>query len=76
MEKNHFALKKLLEAVEKVTDEVALPQVRELLKKPNQRTLDRLSMLAGFQDWDSFQQALHGGSVTQGGSVKQGDLKN
>ena len=49
MEKKHLALRKLLEAVEK-----------ELLRKPNQKTLDRLSMLAGFQDWDSFQQALHG----------------
>lgn len=49
MEKTRFALKKLLEAVEK-----------ELLHKPNQKTLDRLSMLAGFQDWDSFQEALHG----------------
>ena len=49
MEKKHFALKKLLEAVEK-----------ELLKKPNRKTLDRLSLLAGFQDWDSFQEALHG----------------
>ena len=49
MEKKHFALKNLLEAVEK-----------ELLKKPNRKTLDRLSLLAGFQDWDSFQDALHG----------------
>ena len=32
----------------------------ELLKKPNRKTLDRLSLLAGFQDWDSFQEALHG----------------
>jgi len=49
MEKKRFALKKLLEAVEK-----------ELLHKPNAKTLDRLSMLAGFQDWESFQEALHG----------------
>ncbi len=49
MEKKHHALKKLMEAVE-----------RELLKKPNPKTLDRLSMLAGFQDWKSFQEALHG----------------
>lgn len=33
---------------------------KELLHKPNAKTLDRLSMLAGFQDWDSFQEALHG----------------
>jgi len=49
MDKKHFALKKLLEAVEK-----------ELLHKPNKKTLDRLSMLAGFQNWDTFQEALHG----------------
>ena len=49
MEKKRFALKKLLEAVE-----------RELLHKPDRKTLDRLSLLAGFQDWDSFQNALHG----------------
>ena len=49
MEKKRHALRKLLEAVEK-----------EILKKPNRKTLDRLSLLAGFQDWDSFQEALHG----------------
>ncbi len=49
MEKKRLALRKLLEAVEK-----------ELLKRPNRKTLDRLSLLAGFQDWDSFQEALHG----------------
>ena len=51
MEKKRHALRKLLEAVE-----------HELLKKPNRKTLDRLSLLAGFQDWDSFQDALHGES--------------
>jgi hypothetical protein len=45
----HLALKKLMEAVEK-----------ELLHKPNRKTLDRLSLLVGFQDWESFQDALHG----------------
>lgn len=49
MEKKRQALRKLMEAVE-----------HELLKKPNRKTLDRLSLLAGFQDWDSFQDALHG----------------
>ena len=60
MEKKLFALKKLLSAVEKVTDEVALPQLKELLHKPDRKTLDRLSLLVGFQNWDSFQDALHG----------------
>ena len=49
MEKKRHALRKLLEAVE-----------HELLKKPNRKTLDRLSLLAGFQDWSSFQDALYG----------------
>ena len=49
MEKKRIALRKLLEAVEK-----------ELLQKPNRKILDRLSLLAGFQDWDSFQETLHG----------------
>ena len=49
LEKKRHALRKLLEAVE-----------HELLKKPNRKTLDRLSLLAGFQDWESFQEALHG----------------
>ena len=49
MEKKRLALKKLLTAVE-----------HELIKKPDRKTLDRLSLLVGFQDWESFQSALHG----------------
>ena len=49
MENKRIALRKLMEAVEK-----------ELLRKPNHKTLDRLSLLVGFQDWNSFQDALHG----------------
>ena len=49
MEKKRHALRKLLEAVEK-----------ELLHKPDRKMLDRLSLLAGFQDWESFQETLHG----------------
>ncbi len=49
MEKKRIALRKLLEAVEK-----------EIIRKPDKKTLDRLSLLVGFQDWDSFQDALHG----------------
>ena len=44
-----IALRKLMEAVEK-----------ELLHKPDKKTLDRLSLLAGFQSWEDFQNALHG----------------
>ena len=46
MEKKRVALRKLLEAVEK-----------EILRKPDKKVLDRLSLLAGFQDWKSFQDA-------------------
>ena len=49
MEKKRVALRKLMEAVEK-----------EIVRKPDRKTLDRLSLLVGFQDWDSFQDALHG----------------
>ena len=49
MEKKRLALKKLMTAVEK-----------ELLHIPDRKTLDRLSLLVGFQNWDSFQDALHG----------------
>ena len=49
MEKKRIALKKLLEAVEK-----------EIIRKPDRKTLDHLSLLVGYQDWDSFQHALHG----------------
>ena len=49
MEKKRLALKKLLEAVEK-----------EILRKPDKKALDRLSLFVGFQDWESFQDALHG----------------
>ena len=49
MEKKRHALRKLLEVLEK-----------ELLKKPNRKTLDRLSLLAGFQDWESFKETLQG----------------
>ena len=61
MEKKRHALRKLLEAVEK-----------ELLQKPNRKTLDRLSLLAGFQDWESFQETLHGdlgGETIYGGHL-------
>lgn len=54
MEKKQHALRKLLEAVE-----------HELLRKPNAKTLDRLSLLVGFQDWETFQETLNG--ETSGG---------
>ncbi len=68
MEKKRHALRKLLEAVE-----------HELLKKPNRKTLDRLSLLAGFQDWDSFQETLHGdlgGETVYGGHHRNEENKD
>ena len=61
MEKKRKALRKLLEAVEK-----------EILRKPDRKTLDHLSLLAGFQDWDSFQDALSGesGETVYGGHAE------
>ena len=29
-------------------------------QKPSRETLDRISLLVGFQDWESFKEALHG----------------
>ena len=49
MKKKRKDLRKLQEAIEK-----------EILKKPDRKTLDHLSLLVGFQDWESFQNALHG----------------
>jgi hypothetical protein len=47
-------LKTLLAAVEK-----------ELLKKPNRKTLDTLALLAGFQSWESFQKNFNGNTADQ-----------
>ena len=68
MEKKHWELRKLLEAVErelswKPLKPIALKKVKTYLagrEKPSRETLDRISLFVGFQDWDSFQKALHG----------------
>ncbi len=60
MEKRR-ALRKLLEAVE-----------HELLRKPDRHTLDRLSLLAGFQDWETFQRAIHGDADATANYGKEG----
>ena len=68
MEKKRWELKKLLEAVErelswKPLKPLALSKVRNYLRgieKPKKSTLDKISLFVGFQDWDSFQEALHG----------------
>lgn len=35
------------------------------LDKPNRKMLDKISLLAGFQNWESFDNALHGDSDAQ-----------
>jgi hypothetical protein len=67
-EKKHWELRKLLEAIElernwKPAKPVALQKVMAYLQgmeKPKRSTLDKLSLFVGFQDWESFQRALHG----------------
>ena len=59
MEKKRLALKKLLEAVEK-----------EIIRKPDRKALDRLSLFVGFQDWESVLAVIgHGG-------LKEGQVMN
>ena len=68
MEKKLFELKKLKEAIEKERNwkplkPIALKQVLGFLQgqaKPSKDVLDRLSLFVGFQDWDSFKDAVHG----------------
>lgn len=68
MEKRHWELRKLREAIEremswKPAKPLALKKVIDYLhgiEKPKKETLDKLSLFVGFQDWDSFQKALHG----------------
>lgn len=83
MEKKRFALKKLLEAIEKELSfkpakPLALNKVKNYLhgiEKPKKETLDKLSLFVGFQDWDSFKEALKG-SPDYNFDEKEGDMKN
>ncbi|MGN0069067.1 MAG: hypothetical protein ACI350_05000 [Prevotella sp.] len=70
MEKKRWELKKLLEAAEK---ELKLKPMKPMVlkklvgyisgkEKPTRETLDKISLLVGFQDWESFKEALHGTS--------------
>lgn len=64
----NYALKKLFDTVEKSLG--AIPQRMHALdklsgymhgtEKPKRETLDRISLLVGFQSWDKFKEALHG----------------
>lgn len=68
MERKNWELRKLLEAVErewnwKPLKPVALKKLTDYLhglEKPRRETLDKISLFVGFQDWESFQNALHG----------------
>lgn len=68
MEKKNIELRKLLEAVEhklvknpfKALAKSKLTSYLKGIEKPKRETLDRISLLVGFQDWEGFQEALHG----------------
>ena len=69
----NYALKKLFDTVEtnlgRIPQKVhALDKLSQYIKgveKPRRETLDRISLLVGFQDWDDFKDALHGESDGQ-----------
>ena len=68
MEKKLFELTKLKEAIDRMPEKrllrpLALKKVLAYLQgkeKPTKKTLDRLSLFVGFQDWESFKEAVHG----------------
>jgi len=71
MEKKHWELRKLREAIEKEKNwkpakPAALTKILNYLQgkeKPKPETLDRLALFVGFQSWASFQRALHEGPL-------------
>ncbi len=64
----NYALKKLFDTVEhkleiipqKVHAKEMLTKYIKGVEKPKRETLDKISLLVGFQDWDKFKEALHG----------------
>ena len=68
MERRKWELKKLFDAAEKHIERLpakihAVEKLAKYIKgteKPKRETLDRISLLVGFQDWDDFKEALHG----------------
>ena len=68
MEKKLFELTKLKEAINRMPEKrllrpLALKKVLAYLQgkeKTTKKTLDRLSLFVGFQDWESFKEAVHG----------------
>ena len=64
----NYALKKLFDAAEHHLELIpqkmlALDKLSKYIKgteKPKRETLDRISLLVGYQDWEMFKEALHG----------------
>ena len=64
----NYALKKLFDAAEHQLELIpqkmlALDKLSKYIKgteKPKRETLDKISLLVGFQDWEMFKEALHG----------------
>lgn len=64
----NYALKKLFDAAEHKLELIpqkmlALDKLSKYIKgteKPKRETLDRISLLVGYQDWEMFKEALHG----------------
>lgn len=83
MEKKHWELRKLFEAVErevrrKPANASALKKITgylQGLEKPKVETLDRLALFAGFQDWASFRDALYGDADAETNFDEKGRAK-
>ncbi len=81
MEKFGHELHKLFEAIEgemkrSPVNPAALKKLGNYLRgieKPKRETLDRLSLLAGFQDWESFRKAIYGDADASAGSSDDAD---
>ena len=64
----NYALKKLFDAAEHQLELIpqkmlALDKLSKYIKgteKPKRETLDKISLLVGYQNWDKFKEALHG----------------
>ena len=73
MDRKHLALKQLLNSVDsKINKENINPKLlRKLWKyisekeKPNKDVLDKISLLIGFQDWESFKETIYGDTDAQ-----------
>lgn len=84
MEKKHWELRKLLEAIErevswKPVKAPALKKVKSYMQgmeKPKVETLDKLALFVGFQDWASFRDALYGDARAETNYEEKGERNN